>query len=146
MDACAASASPDAEAVSCARARAIVARMRSPMNELLGVATEDLADGSVRLTIETRPEHQSEGGRVHGGLASLLLDGAMGRACGRTLAPGQSCATVQLSVQFLAAAEGQLVAHGRITRRGRAVAFLEAECTRADGTLVARAHGTWAIR
>ena len=75
------------------------------MNELLGVLSEDLADGSVRLTLETRPEHQSEGGRIHGGLLGLLLDGAMGRACGRTLDPGQTCATVQLSIQFLAAAE-----------------------------------------
>lgn len=120
--------------------------MRSPLNELLGVATEDLPDGSVRLTLETQPEHRSEGGRVHGGLVTTLLDGAMGRACGRTLEPGQTCATVQLSIQFLAAAEGVIAAHGRVTRRGRAVAFLESECTRADGTLVARAHGTWAIR
>ena len=120
--------------------------MRSPMNELLGVRCEDLVDGSVRLSLATRPEFQSEGGRIHGGLIGLLLDGAMGRACGRTLEPGQTCATVQLSVQFLAAAEGELVAHGRVTRRGRAVAFLESECTRPDGTLVARAHGTWAIR
>jgi len=120
--------------------------MRSPMNELLGVSTEDLADGSVRLSIESRPEHKSEGGRIHGGLLGLLLDGAMGRACGRTLEPGQNCATVQLSIQFLAAAEGRLVALGRVTRRGRAIAFLESECLREDGTLVARAQGTWAIR
>jgi acyl-CoA thioesterase len=120
--------------------------MRSAMNEWLGVSCEDLEDGSVRLTLATRPEFQSEGGRIHGGLIGLLLDGAMGRACGRTLAAGQTCATVQLSVQFLAPAEGVLVAHGRVSRRGRAVAFLESECVRADGTLVARAHGTWAIR
>jgi len=120
--------------------------MHSPINDALGIEVEDLADGRVRLSLATSPEHHSEGGRVHGGVAALLLDGAMGRSCGRTLTAGQSCATVQLSVQYVAAAEGRVSAIGRVVHRGRSVAFLEGECTRADGTLVARAHGTWAIR
>jgi acyl-CoA thioesterase len=116
------------------------------MNAKLGIATEDLPDGQVRLSLTTDASFHSEGGRVHGGIAALLLDGAMGRSVGRTLAPGEDCATVQLSVQYLAPAEGVLSALGRVVRRGRSVAFLEGECTRADGTVVARAHGTWFIR
>jgi len=122
------------------------AGMHSPINAALGIAHEDLADGSVRLALETGPSHVNEVGLVHGGIATLLLDGAMGRCAVRTLAPGQSCATVQLSVQYLAPAEGRIAAVGRVVRRGRSVAFLEGECTRADGTVVARAHGTWVIR
>lgn len=120
--------------------------MHSPINAALGIRTEDLDDGTVRLSLTTGPEHVNEVGIVHGGIAALLLDGAMGRCCGRTLTPGQGCATVQLSVQFLAPAEGTLSAIGRLVRRGRSTAFLEAECKRADGTVVARAHGTWVIR
>lgn len=120
--------------------------MHSPINAALGIRTEDLPDGTVRLSLVTGPQHVNEVGIVHGGMAALLLDGAMGRCCGRTLAPGQMCATVQLSVQYLAPAEGTLSALGRVVRRGRATAFLEGECTRSDGTLVARAHGTWVIR
>jgi uncharacterized protein (TIGR00369 family) len=129
------------------RARAPAsAALHSPINAALGIQTEDLPDGRVRLSLETGPEHLNEVGLVHGGVSALLLDGAMGRCVGRTLAPGQSCATVQLSVQFLAPAEGRLAALARVVRRGRTTAFMEAECTRADGTLVARAHGTWVIR
>lgn len=122
------------------------APLHSPINALLGVLTEDLPDGRVRLSLETDASHHNEVGIVHGGVSALLLDGAMGRCVGRTLAPGQGCATVQLSVQYLAPAEGRITAVGRIVRRGRTAAFLEAECVRADGTVVARAHGTWVIR
>lgn len=119
--------------------------MHSPINAKLGITSEDLPDGRVRLSLETDPSLQSEGGRVHGGVHALLLDGAMGRCVGRTLEPGQSCATVQLSIQFLAPAEGRIAAVGRVVRRGRTAAFMEAECAREDGTVVARAHGTWMI-
>jgi uncharacterized protein (TIGR00369 family) len=120
--------------------------MRSPINESLGIVTEDLPDGTVALSLQTGPSHVNEVGLVHGGIAMLLLDGAMGRAAGRTLAPGQGCATIQFTAQFLAPAQGRLRAHGRVVKRGRTVAFLEGECTREDGTLIARAVGSWAIR
>ena len=120
--------------------------MHSPLNAKLGITAEDLPDGRVRLSMATDESLRSESGRIHGGIHALLLDGAMGRCVGRTLEPGQDCATVQLSVQYLAPAEGVLSALGRVVRRGRSVAFLEGECTRADGTVVARAHGTWFIR
>lgn len=122
------------------------ATMHSPINQKLGILAEDLADGRVRLSLETDASLESEGGRVHGGIHALLLDGAMGRCVGRTLEPGQTCATVQLSIQYLAPAEGRITAVGRIVRRGRTLAFMEAECAREDGTVVARAHGTWTIR
>jgi uncharacterized protein (TIGR00369 family) len=120
--------------------------MHSPINAALGIEHEDLPDGRVSLALMTGPEHVNEVGIVHGGITALLLDGAMGRCAGRTLAPGQTCATVQLSVQYLAPAQGRIEAIGRVVKRGRTTAFLEAECTRADGALVARAHGTWVIR
>lgn len=121
--------------------------MRSPVNEHLAIETIDHADGSVELRLATGPQHTNEVGIVHGGLTSFLLDGAMGRAIGRTLAQGGLCATVQLSVQFHAPARGVLSAVGRVVKTGRRIAFAEAECRRVeDGELVARAHGTWAVR
>lgn len=119
----------------------------SPVNEKLGVVTEDLADGTVRLSLMADESFHNEVGFVHGGVSTFLFDGAMGRACGRTLdlEARQSCATVQLSVQFLSKAVGRLAAIGRVVRRGRRVAFLEGECVREDGKVVARAQGTWVI-
>jgi uncharacterized protein (TIGR00369 family) len=120
--------------------------LHSPINASLGIVSEDLPDGRVRLSLETGEHHRNEVGLVHGGVAALLLDGAMGRCVGRTLAAGQTCATVQLSVQYLAPAEGRIAALARVVRRGRTTAFMEGECTCADGTVIARAHGTWVIR
>jgi uncharacterized protein (TIGR00369 family) len=120
--------------------------MRSPINEKFGIQTEDLPDGSVALSLATDAGHVNEIGGVHGGITMLLLDGAMGRAAGRTLEQGQGCATIQFTAQFLAPAEGRLRAVGRVVQRGRSVAFVEGECLREDGTLVARAIGSWAIR
>ncbi len=117
----------------------------SPFNQKLGIRTEDLADGRVRLSIDTDESHLNEVGIVHGALPMMLLDGAMGRCCARTLEAGQLTATVQLSVQFLAQAQGRLTALARVSKRGKRVAFVEGECVRDDGTLVARAQGTWAI-
>src|SRR5262249_26690889 len=100
----------------------------SPINEHLGVSVEDLDDGRVRLSLPVRKHFLNEVGLVHGGVASLLLDGAMGRAIVRTLAEGEMCATVHLSVQFLAAAPMTTIrAEGRVVKRGRSVAFLEGE-------------------
>lgn len=117
----------------------------SNVNRKLGIVADDLDDGRVRLTLATDASFHNEVDIVHGGVAMFLLDGAMGRCCCRTLAEGASCATVQLSVQFLARAHGRLEATARLTKRGRSVAFLEAECRREDGELVARAQGTWAL-
>ena len=117
----------------------------SPINRFLGAAPEDLPDGRVRLRLVVRPEFMNEVGVVHGGIPAFLLDGAMGRAMGLTLGPGETCATVQLSCQFLRPARGALTAEAKIVRRGRRVAFVEADCRDEEGGLVARAHGTWAL-
>src|SRR5690606_23162298 len=86
------------------------APMHSPVNAHLGIETIDPEDGSVGLRLAAGPEHRNEVDLVHGGLVSFLLDGAMGRAVGLGLAQGGLCATVQLSVQFLAPARGTIVA------------------------------------
>jgi uncharacterized protein (TIGR00369 family) len=120
--------------------------VHSPINAKLGIQTEDLADGRVRLSLDCDPSLHNEVDFVHGGIVMLLVDGAMGRAMVRTLEPGQTCATVQFSNQFLAPARGKLTAVGSVVRRGRSIGFAEGEVTRADGVLVARAQGTWSIR
>ncbi len=118
----------------------------SPLNALLGVDVLDRKDGAVELRLTPGPQHRNELGAVHGGVVTSLLDGAMGRSVGLALAEGDTCATVELSVQFIGPAEGPLVSLGRPTRLGGRIAFCEAELRNAAGDLVARAHGTWALK
>ncbi|MBK6940722.1 MAG: PaaI family thioesterase [Planctomycetes bacterium] len=117
----------------------------SPFNAKLGVAIRDEADGSVVLSIDANESFRNEVGAVHGGVAMFLLDGAMGRAACRTLGPNESCATVQISIQFMAPARGRIQATGRVSKRGKRIAFLEGICVDETGKQIARAQGTWAI-
>lgn len=119
----------------------------SPLNAHLNITTEDLENGRVRLCMVCGPEWRNEVGLIHGGAMALLLDGSMGRATWRTLATNETCATIHLSVQFLNGARtGTLCAEGWVVKRGRRIAFVEGECTGDDGTVLARATGTWMIR
>jgi uncharacterized protein (TIGR00369 family) len=115
--------------------------------EHLGLEETVLRPGEVRCTLTAREAHQNIGGVVHGSVTFALLDTAMGHALAGTLAPGEFCSTVQISVQYLRAARpgDPLVALGRVVRRGRRVAYLEGLCTGAEGQEIARAQGTWYV-
>jgi len=119
--------------------------MHSPLNATLGIRSIDHPDGTSSLEIDADERFHNEVGIVHGGLTMLLLDGAMGRTVGRTLAAGEGCGTVQFSNQFLEPAQGRLRAQARIVRRGQRLVFVEGQCFREDGVCVARAQGTWAV-
>lgn len=99
----------------------------------------------VRMTADGR--HEREGGILHGGLQMTLLDMAMAGAVGRTLAPDERTASVVINTEFLRpATRGELVARGRLVRRGATMAFPAGELRDATGRLVATATGVWAIR
>jgi uncharacterized protein (TIGR00369 family) len=83
---------------------------------------------------------------VQGGILTTMLDFAMAFAVLARLAPNQSAATLNLSVNFLRPARaGRLQAEGRIERLGARVAFATAQLQEADGRLVASATSTLAI-
>ena len=118
----------------------------SPLNAYLGVTTEDLENGRVRLCLAAGPEWKNEVGLIHGGAMAILLDGAMGRATARTLASNETCATAHLSVQFFRPAHaGTLCAEGWVVKRGKRIAFVEGECVGDDGSVIVRATGTWSV-
>ena len=115
--------------------------------EHLGITERLVAPGHVACALVTDERHQNIQGVLHGSVAMALMDTAMGHAMDSLLAEGEFCSTTQLSVQFLKAARpGEaLTADGRVTTRGRRIAYLEGECRNAAGELIARAHGTWYV-
>ncbi len=120
--------------------------MDSAINRFLGIEAEDLPDGNCRLKILVRKEYENETGITHGGIAALLVDGAMGRSVLRQIPEGQTAATVQLSLQYLRPAKGRLVAEGKVVQRGKRMAFVQGECRNEAGELVVLAQGTWVVR
>lgn len=116
----------------------------------LGVQVDDAGDGWVRLRVPVKDGlRNAAGAPVHGGVLSALVDMAVGGALGTThenAAGGVGQATLDLNVSFLAAAgEGDIVAEGRLLRRGRSVAFGEARITDGAGKLVAVGRATYML-
>lgn len=112
----------------------------------LGIERTAWSPGHTCLEVTVAQDHLNKGGAAHGGLMTVLLDGALGGALVSTLPVTSWCATTQLTTSFLDAARlgERCVATGRVVRRGRHVAHLAGE-VRVGERVVASAVGTWAI-
>lgn len=107
----------------------------------------ELADGSVEIMLDVTEKHLRANGIAHGGVLFTMLDSAMAAAVARTLTQGEWIASVSITIDFLKAAEsGRVVARGWVERRGGTTAFPRSEARDANGNVVARASGIWAIR
>ena len=130
-----------------------VTRERAQANlfwRYLDVQVDDAGEGWVRLRVPVKDGlRNAAGAPVHGGVLSALVDMAVGGALGTThdnAAGGVGQTTLDLNVSFLAAAgDGDLVAEGRLLRRGRSVAFGEARITDGAGKLVAVGRATYML-
>lgn len=116
----------------------------------LGVEVDEAREGFVRLRVRARDEiRNAAGAPVHGGVYSALVDMAVGGALGTlhdAATGGVGQATLDLNVSFLAAGKtDEIVAEGRILRRGRSVAFGEATITDGAGTTLAVGRATYLI-
>jgi uncharacterized protein (TIGR00369 family) len=106
-----------------------------------------LPDGELALDLDLSPHHLNAGGVAHGGVALAMLDSVLGAAVVLTLVPGEWTATQSLTTDFLRpTSAGSLRAIGRVDRRGKLTAFTSGRVVDAEGSLVARASGLWAIR
>ena len=116
-----------------------------PFVEHLGVQILQKGDGVVRLRLDPRPELENSWGSVHGGVLMTLLDVALASA-GRSLDDGCNGAlTVEMKVNFIAAANGPVLGEGRAQRADRSLIFSEGELRAEDGTLLAKATGTFKL-
>jgi uncharacterized protein (TIGR00369 family) len=110
--------------------------------KMLGMVASSDAPGRARIVLPFKPELTQVYGNIHGGALLSIADSAINLAIATTFTEGETIATVDLSMSFLArAGRRDLVADATIVRRGNRVAF--AECViRAGDEDVARAHGT----
>lgn len=116
----------------------------------LGVQVDEAGEGWVRLRVPVTDDlRNATGAPVHGGVLSALVDMAVGGALGTThdnAAGGVGQTTLDLNVSFLAAAgDGDIIAEGRLLRRGRSIAFGEARITDGAGKLVAVGRATYMV-
>jgi len=116
----------------------------------LGIEVDEAGDGWVRLRVRMRDElRNAAGAPIHGGVYSALVDTAVGGALSTLHAAaegGVGQTTLDLNVSFLAGtSEGDILAEGRILKRGRSIAFGEARITDAAGRLLAVGRATYML-
>jgi len=127
-------------------------RFVSPFISYVGAELQDGQEGVVRFRIDVAPHHTNPLGVMHGGAMATLLDEATAIAVntllGWELEDRARPLLVEMNVSYLAAARpgDQLLVEGRVLRRGRQVAFAEAEARRhPDGGVIAKGRFTFVI-
>jgi uncharacterized protein (TIGR00369 family) len=118
-----------------------------PFVSHLQIRTEELGQGSARLSLPVEPHLTNSLGTVHGGVIMSLLDVALCTAA-RTLHPDSiGVITIDLSASFIGGGSGgKLFADARVMKDARTMSFVEAEARNEDGSLVAKAIGTVRVR
>jgi uncharacterized protein (TIGR00369 family) len=116
----------------------------------LGIVVDDAGAGWVRLRVPVRDDlRNAAGAPVHGGVYSALVDTAVGGALStlhESAEGGVGQTTLDLNVSFIAGATGgEIVAEGRILKRGRSIAFGEARITDGTDRLLAVGRATYMI-
>lgn len=122
----------------------------SPFVLHLGIRLESIEPDRARLVMPYRDELATIGEVVHGGALSALVDTAAMAASwsAHELGPDDPLrgTTVGLSVDFVAAAQGQQVgADARVIRRGKSLCFCDVDVADADGRLVAKGIVTYKL-
>jgi uncharacterized protein (TIGR00369 family) len=120
----------------------------APMASLFGFTIAEIADGLA--VFECRPDESAYNpiGVVHGGLVCTLADSVAGCAVHSTLEAGVGYTSIDITINYLRAVtadSGVLRATGRVTKRGRRVAFSTAEIVDGAGKTVATATSSCLI-
>ena len=104
----------------------------------------ELEDGELAGVFTPREEHQGYPGRLHGGLASTILDETIGRAINLT-DPEAWGVTIELTIRYRKPVplDGEIVARGRITKDSGRIFEGSGEIRLADGSVAVEAHGRY---
>lgn len=117
-----------------------------PYADHLGIRRVSEEPGHVTAALGISPELTNSWHVAHGGALMSLLDVTCGMSA-RSLDPqANGATTVELKVNFLSAATGEIVAEGHARRAGRSLVFVEGEVRDAAGQVLAKATGTFKLR
>jgi uncharacterized protein (TIGR00369 family) len=128
--------------VALARCREVCARFNAARYyALLGMEAASDAPGTARVTLRFDERLTQIYGGIHGGALLSLADAAINVALATTFEHGETNATVELGMHFLAPApRADVEARATLTRRGGRLAF--GECVLlAEGAEIARGRG-----
>ena len=112
----------------------------NPFQHFVGIEVLKLGGGKSVLQLELKEHHFNLYGIPHGGVHATLLDIAMGTAASFPDSSGREVdsVTLNLSVDYIAPPSSRiLVAKGKVTKKGKSIAYCTAEIFDEDKTLIA---------
>lgn len=119
-----------------------------PIAKLLGFRLKRVDLGQAVFELEPGEHHYNPIGMVHGGVASTVLDSAMGCAVHSTLPAGTGYSTIELKINFirpLSSKTGKVLCEARVIHTGGRIATAEGKLVDKDGKLYAHATTTCII-
>jgi len=123
-------------------------RSANPFFCLTGIDVVSVEVGKAILKMQVRPDMHNGVGWLQGGILVALADEAMALALYSMLAKTEGIATISESTSFVKGIQaGCIVAEGRVIKKGRRVAFAEAEVFTANDekTILSRTSAAFAV-
>ncbi|MFL2963582.1 MAG: PaaI family thioesterase [Candidatus Thalassarchaeaceae archaeon] len=119
----------------------------SGLAKLMGIELTDFGNGTCKVSAKVLDSHLNAGGVAHGGLHATMLDTALGGALVSMIMKEEWCATAQLDISYInpAYVGANLLANGKVIRRGKNMAHCEGILTDSEGKTIASGKGTWVI-
>jgi uncharacterized protein (TIGR00369 family) len=114
-----------------------------PIAALMNFSISELSEGRAVFVVEPAEYHYNPIGVVHGGLAAMLLDSAMGCAVHSTLPTGAGYTTLEIKVNYIrpmTAETGRVCCEAKVVHVGGRTATASGRIEDAAGKLYA--HGT----
>ena len=120
-----------------------------PFAKHLAMQFEEAGDGWARLRMRYQDENSTAMKALHGGAISALIDttGAMAAWTTAEIAtPKFFGSTVGINVNYLSGAIGEdIIAEGRILKRGKEIIYTDVRVTNETGKLLAQGSVTYRI-
>jgi uncharacterized protein (TIGR00369 family) len=117
----------------------------APITQFVRQTMDVVERGSVRITLHADARHHHGAGYIHGGILGLLLDNA-GFFASATETGGFWVATTEFKVNLLESVPDQdVVAIGRVLRKGRHLIHAQMEARDSKSAIVAIALGSYAV-
>ncbi|MBI3845039.1 MAG: PaaI family thioesterase [Planctomycetes bacterium] len=114
---------------------------------LLGMAIDDVAEGTCTLTVRMRDDLKQRYGVMHGGVLATLVDSAVAFALYSLVTPGDEITTIEMKTNFLAPVrDGDVArAEARILKKGKSIAVGDVHVRNGAGELVGSGSATYML-
>lgn len=117
----------------------------APFAQTLGAVVKRASDGEAELFLPFAQSNTNRKHDVHGGVLGSMID-LVGSAALRSVETQiKGLATISMTVNFLAPAQGDMTAIGKVVKAGRTIGWCECRIVDAQGRPVAMASATYRI-